>query len=203
MQVLGIAWNEIDAVVFSHPHPDHVGGVTAWRNQTFSFGDFSGDLDQLTIFTPIPMTYPGATTVHSAEPTLISADVATTGVLSFPEVFPVNLFDPKGHEQGVIIEVAGKGLVLITGCGHPTLEKLVSRAEELYDKQVVGVVGGLHYGAASLEDIQPHIQFLEARQPGLVALSPHDSEAAVLDAFRAAFPEAYQFIRVGEAIRFP
>jgi 7,8-dihydropterin-6-yl-methyl-4-(beta-D-ribofuranosyl)aminobenzene 5'-phosphate synthase len=103
----------------------------------------------------------------------------------------------------VIIEVAGKGLVLITGCGHPTLEKLVSRAEELYDKQVVGVVGGLHYGAASLEDIQPHIQFLEARQPGLVALSPHDSEAAVLDAFRAAFPEAYQFIRVGEAIRFP
>lgn len=203
MQALGIAWDEIDAVVFAHPHPDHVGGITAWRNQTFSFGDFSGDLGRITVFTPIPRIYPGVTTVHSADPTLISDDIATTGVISFSEVFPINLFDPKGHEQGLVIEVAGQGLVLITGCGHPTLEKLVSSAEALYDKPVVGVVGGLHYGAASLEEIRPHIHFLEARQPGLVAVSPHDSDPAVLDAFQAAFPEAYQFIRVGEAVQFP
>jgi 7,8-dihydropterin-6-yl-methyl-4-(beta-D-ribofuranosyl)aminobenzene 5'-phosphate synthase len=203
MQALGIKWEDIDAIVVSHPHPDHVGGVTAWRNQTVSFADSAGDLSQAPIFTPIPMEFSGATIVHSAEPTLVSPDIATTGVIPFPEVFPVSLFDPKGHEQGLVVDVADQGLVLITGCGHPTLEELIGRAESLYGMPVAGVVGGLHYGTAGMEDIQPHIQFLESRQPGLVALSPHDSSPEVLEAFHAAFPDAYQFVRVGQAIQFP
>jgi 7,8-dihydropterin-6-yl-methyl-4-(beta-D-ribofuranosyl)aminobenzene 5'-phosphate synthase len=92
---------------------------------------------------------------------------------------------------------------MITGCGHPTMEKLVRRAEELYGEQVVGVVGGLHYEKKSAKDVQPHIQFLEPRQPGLIALSPHDSSPQALAAFQSAFSEVYQFIRVGETIQFP
>jgi len=92
---------------------------------------------------------------------------------------------------------------MITGCGHPTLEKLVTRAEALYGVEVVGVVGGLHYGEAGRKEIQPHIQFLESRHPKLIALSPHDSGPAVIEEFASAFPEAYQYIRVGEAIQFP
>lgn len=203
MQALGIAWDEIDAVVISHPHPDHVGGVNAWQNETVSFGEFAGDLGKLPIFTPIPMLYPGAAITHSAEPTRVSQDMATTGTIPYTEVFPISLFSAKGYEQGLAIDVAGEGLVLITGCGHPTLEKLVIRAEALYGGRVVGVVGGLHYGDASAGEIQSHIQFLEPRQPKLVALSPHDSDPAAIEAFSSAFPEAYQSIRVGEAIRFP
>jgi len=203
MQMLGISWDEIDAIVISHPHPDHVGGVKAWQNKTISFGDFTGDLSNLPIYVPIPMLYSGAKMIHSAEPTLVGRDIGTTGVISFPEVFPVYLFDPKGHEQGLVIHVAGQGLVLITGCGHPTLEKLVTRAEALYGGQVVGVVGGLHYESASMDKVQPHIQFLQARHPKLIALSPHDSGPETLQAFQAAFPDAYQYVRVGETIQFP
>lgn len=203
MQALGIAWDEIDAVVISHPHPDHVGGVNAWQNETVSFGEFAGDLGKLPIFTPIPMLYPGAAITHSAEPTRVSQDMATTGTIPYPEVFPISLFNAKGYEQGLVIDVADEGLVLITGCGHPTLEKLVTRAEALYGKEVVGVVGGLHYGEAGPEEILPHIKFLESRHPNLIALSPHDSGRAVIDEFASAFPETYQYIRVGEAIRFP
>jgi 7,8-dihydropterin-6-yl-methyl-4-(beta-D-ribofuranosyl)aminobenzene 5'-phosphate synthase len=203
MQALGITWEEIDAVMISHPHPDHMGGVKAWQNKTLSLSEFPADRSQMPIYVPIPMGSSGGTVVHSAEPMLISKDMATTGVLSFPEVFPVNLFDPKGHEQGLVINVADKGLVMVTGCGHPTLERLVARAEALYGGEVVGVVGGLHYGAASAEDLQPHIQFLEPRQPKLIALSPHDSNPEVLEAFQSAFTEAYQSIRVGKTIQFP
>ena len=203
LQALDIAWEEIDAIVISHPHPDHVGGVTAWRNKTVSFGDFTGDLGNLKIYTPIPMTLPGTTVLHSAEPTLVSRDIATTGTIPYTEVFPISLFNAKGYEQGLIIRVAGEGLVLITGCGHPTLEKLVTRAEALYGGNVVGVIGGLHYGEASPEEIQPHIKFLEPRQLKLIALSPHDSRPKVIEEFASAFPEAYQYIRVGQAIQFP
>jgi 7,8-dihydropterin-6-yl-methyl-4-(beta-D-ribofuranosyl)aminobenzene 5'-phosphate synthase len=203
MQKLGITWEEIDAVVISHPHPDHMGGVKAWQSKTLSLGDFPADRNQMPIYVPVPMDSSAGTIVYSAEPTLVSKDMATTGVLSFPEVFPVNLFDPKGHEQGLVINVASEGLVLITGCGHPTLERLVDRAEALYGGKVVGVVGGLHYVATSAEDLQPHIQFLESRQPKFIALSPHDSNPEVLAAFQSAFSGAYQFIKVGESIQFP
>jgi 7,8-dihydropterin-6-yl-methyl-4-(beta-D-ribofuranosyl)aminobenzene 5'-phosphate synthase len=149
------------------------------------------------------LTYSGAEIIHSAEPTLIAKDIATTGVISYSEVFPLSLFNPKGYEQGLVIHVAGKGLVMITGCGHPTMEKLVTRAEELYGEQVTGVVGGLHYEKISAQDVQPHIQFLDPRQPKLIALSPHDSSPEALAAFHGAFSEAYRFIKVGEAIQFP
>jgi len=203
LQNLGIAWEEIDAIVISHPHPDHVGGLKAWQNKTISLGDFTGDLSKLPIYTPIPMTYSSGTIIHSAEPTLIGTDIATTGVIPFPEVFPLSLFDPKEHEQALVIDVAGEGLVMITGCGHPSMEKLVARAEALFGGQVVGVVGGLHYEKVSAEDVQPHIQFLAPRQPRLIALSPHDSSPEALKAFQSAFPEAYRSVKVGEVIQFP
>jgi 7,8-dihydropterin-6-yl-methyl-4-(beta-D-ribofuranosyl)aminobenzene 5'-phosphate synthase len=203
MQALGIAWEEIDAIVISHPHPDHVGGVKPWEDRSISFADFTGYLSVMPIYVPTSMKYSSATLVHSEQPTLISKDIATTGVISYAEVYPLSIFNPKGYEQGLVIHVAGQGLVMITGCGHPTMEKLVMRAEELYGEPVVGVVGGLHYEKISAEDAQPHIQFLESRQPKLIALSPHDSSPEALTAFHLAFSEAYQFIKVGEAIQFP
>jgi 7,8-dihydropterin-6-yl-methyl-4-(beta-D-ribofuranosyl)aminobenzene 5'-phosphate synthase len=203
MQTLGISWKEIDSVVISHPHPDHMGGVNAWQDKTISLGGSSDDLSQMSLYVPSSITYPGGTPVLSSEPTLIGKDIGTTGAISYTEVFPISLFTPKGYEQALVIHVAGQGLVMITGCGHPGMERLVSRAEALYGEQVVGVVGGLHYEKVSMDEAQPHIQFLEPRQPKLVALSPHDSSPEALEAFQSAFGEAYRFIRVGEAIQFP
>jgi len=203
MQKLGIGWDEIDRVVISHPHPDHVGGVDAWREHTVSMGDFElpGDLGERLIFVPAPVRFKNA--IHATAPTLPAPDVATTGVISYPEIFPISLFEPKGMEQALVVHVKREGLVLISGCGHPTLERLVERAESLYGQPVIGVIGGLHYGEASLEDVQPHIQFLRARQPKLIALSPHDSSLQVIAAFKKTFPGAYQAISVGKTIQYP
>jgi 7,8-dihydropterin-6-yl-methyl-4-(beta-D-ribofuranosyl)aminobenzene 5'-phosphate synthase len=99
--------------------------------------------------------------------------------------------------------VAEEGLVLITGCGHPTMERLVERAETLYGQAVIGIVGGLHYEKATTEEVQPHIEYLQPRRLRLVALSPHDSSPDALEAFRSAFPQAYQELRVGTVIEFP
>jgi 7,8-dihydropterin-6-yl-methyl-4-(beta-D-ribofuranosyl)aminobenzene 5'-phosphate synthase len=203
MQALGISWKEIDAVVISHPHPDHMGGVRAWQNKTISLGGSLDGLRQMSLYVPSSMAYSGGTRVLSSDPTLVEKDIATTGIISYPEVLPISLFTPKGYEQALVLYVAGQGLVMITGCGHPGMERLVSRAETLYGEQVVGVVGGLHHEKAGTDEVQPHIQFLEPRQPKLIALSPHDSSPEALGAFQSAFPEAYQFSRVGETIQFP
>lgn len=201
MQKLGISWDEVYRVVITHLHPDHVGGLGAWRQDTIALGDLPGVFDERLVFVPAPVADKGA--VHATIPTLPAPDVATTGVISFLETWPMTLFALKGGEQALVVHVAGHGLVLITGCGHPGLERLVERAESLYGERVVGVVGGLHYGMATAEELQPQIRFLESRAPELVALSPHDSAPPALDAFAAAFPDAYHTLTVGEVVRFP
>jgi hypothetical protein len=41
---------------------------------------------------------------------------------------------------------------------------------------------------------------VQALNPQLVAVSPHDSSPDALQAFRAAFPAVYQDIKVGQPI---
>ena len=203
MRKLGISWDEIDRIVISHPHPDHVGGVDAWREHTVSIDEFElpGDLGERLIFVPAPVSFKNA--IHATVPTLPAPDVATTGVISYLEVFPISLFEPKGMEQALVVHVKGEGLVLISGCGHPTLERMVERAESLYGQPVIGMVGGLHYENINPEELQTHIQFLQPRQPKLIALSPHDSSPQAIAAFKESFPGAYQAISVGKTIQYP
>jgi 7,8-dihydropterin-6-yl-methyl-4-(beta-D-ribofuranosyl)aminobenzene 5'-phosphate synthase len=201
MQNLGIDWEEIDRIVISHPHPDHVGGMAAWRQHTVSFGELPGGIGERMVFVPSDMAFQGA--IHATIPTLPSSDVATTGVISYPEVFPLSLFNPRGEEQALVVNVGGEGLVLITGCGHPTIEKLIARAEDLYNLPVIGIVGGLHYEGFTFDDVQPHIQFLASRDLKLVAVSPHDSSPEAHQAFRSTFGSRYQLLQVGESILFP
>lgn len=115
--------------------------------------------------------------------------------------------------------------MLVIGCGHPGLPRIVERAKRLFDEPLYGVVGGLHYpvtGARTVvlglplqsilgtdqwpwrtlgkQDVPADIAYLQRRSPRLVALSPHDSCDWSLQAFHGAFGEAYQDVQVGKEI---
>ena len=118
------------------------------------------------------------------------------------------------------VNVSGKGIVLILGCGHQTLPRVLERAEALFDQPIYGLVGGLHYAVTtakgigykymgngrvpwkpySMEDISYNINMLKIRDPKLVGVSPHDSCDDVIAEFRNAFGEAYRSIEVGKKI---
>ncbi len=201
MQQLGIKTDNIAAVVISHKHPDHTGGAQAWNNNTLSFGRQQVDLRQRPLYVPELMSYPGSTPVVATSPARISAGIATMGTLPFTEPFPITLQRGQGDEQSLAVNVQGAGIVVITGCGHPGLEKIVRRAQALFNEPVVGMIGGLHYTDANASSLASHIQFLQTLHPRWVALSPHDSGTAALDAFRQAFPGTYREIKVGQPIR--
>ena len=219
MQALGIGLDDFDAIVISHNHADHVGGMGWARHRTFSLGTEQVDLPIQRVFTPVPMTYPGLTPVHAKDPTAIAEGVATTGTI------PRQLFIGWVEEQALVVNVAGRGLVMIVGCGHQTVPKLVSRTQAVFSEPLYGLVGGLHYpvpkGRAVVlglplqkriasgsgpfspvtpEEISANIDMLRHLNLGVVGLSGHDSSDEVIEQFRATFGSAYRDVRVGERI---
>lgn len=201
MTRLGIQPADAETIVISHNHPDHTGGWRWWRAHTFALGNQQGDLMGKTLYVPTALTYPGLTPIVADQPRKIAEGVATLGAIPYAEVWQLALFQARNVEQALAVNVAGEGIVIITGCGHQSLPKLITRTQALFAEPIVGIVGGLHYENADAQALQPDIQRLQALQPKLVALSPHDSEAPARQVFRTAFAAVYQDVVVGQPIR--
>lgn len=197
MRQLGIALDQIDTIFISHKHADQLGGMTWYKENTFSLANRQLDLKGKQLYVPEPMSYPGLEPVLVHNPKKIADSVATTGTLSFEGSIPIG---DLPAEQSLAVNVEGIGIVLITGCGHPTLRNIVRRAEAAFEQPVAGVIGGLHYTDPEARDALPNVEFLSARHPVVVGLSPHDSSAAAIRAFQDAFPDAYREIAVGQPI---
>ena len=74
------------------------------------------------------------------EPRVLKPGIASIGVI------PRYLFlAGYTEEQSLAINVQGKGIVLIIGCGHQTIERIVERARMIFHEPTYAVIGGLHF----------------------------------------------------------
>jgi metal-dependent hydrolase (beta-lactamase superfamily II) len=219
MRALGVTIDSIDTIFISHNHFDHVGGKQRQKDQTFSIGLEQVSLPDLRAFVPIPMTYPGLSPTHSAEPTQIGNGVASTGTI------PRQLVFGWIDEQALVVHVAGHGTVLIVGCGHQTIPKLLERYDQVFTEPLYGIVGGLHFpvpegrlkvlgmnaqrilasgdgmfAPITMDEVKADLAALRARKLGLIGVGGHDSSDEVIAMFSEAFGDAYRHIRVGERI---
>jgi 7,8-dihydropterin-6-yl-methyl-4-(beta-D-ribofuranosyl)aminobenzene 5'-phosphate synthase len=204
MASLGIALHDIDVLIISHRHPDHVGGWKWWKEKTFSpDGVSQPELGDLPIYAPEKISYPGSSPEFVTGPKQLAEGVATTGGFAFAEPFPLWRFNPEDSEQSLAVNVAGKGVVLIVGCGHMGLHRLLRRAKTVFSDPIIGVIGGLHYMRKKEDELKGEIDSLKACKPLLVALSPHDSFPEAVHTFEDAFSATYRPVKVGEPIVFP
>jgi 7,8-dihydropterin-6-yl-methyl-4-(beta-D-ribofuranosyl)aminobenzene 5'-phosphate synthase len=204
MEKLGVNFDQVDVIVFSHTHVDHTGGQY-WRSKgTFGIGgDTQVSLGARPVYLPEPLAYPGSTPVLSKSPRKIAEGVATTGAIPYVSPFPAWLAVLQGVEQALVVNVKDRGIVIITGCGHMGLDSLLAHAQAEFDAPVVGFIGGLHEGNANAQALEPGIQLLNSIQPEIVAVSPHDSSPSVLAVFKQAFQAVYQPIEVGSLMQIP
>jgi 7,8-dihydropterin-6-yl-methyl-4-(beta-D-ribofuranosyl)aminobenzene 5'-phosphate synthase len=220
MARLGVDPSEIDFVVLSHPHGDHIGGFkNQFTHQAIvrrKNDPLAGKLVYATV--PLKLTQGRSTVVQA--PRVLAPGVATTGPL------PRALF-LMGYvqEQALAIQVGEKGLVLVVGCGHPGVEALVERAEHVFATPVYGVIGGLHFpvtddrariGPFKMQQLlgSPNppwrpidkqavsrtIGYLKARGIQYLAPSAHDTCDWSLHAFAEAFGKEYHTLKVGERL---
>lgn len=73
-------------------------------------------------------------------------------------------------DQALLLEVAGKGLVVLTGCGHSGIINIVRYAKKLTGiDRLYAVIGGFHLTGGLFEPIIPQtIDALTAEQPKVV-----------------------------------
>jgi 7,8-dihydropterin-6-yl-methyl-4-(beta-D-ribofuranosyl)aminobenzene 5'-phosphate synthase len=74
-------------------------------------------------------------------------------------------------DQALVIHVKGKGLVVISGCGHAGIVNMVAYARALTGvNRVMAVMGGFHLGPAIFHDrIGPVVDMLLEFDPAVVA----------------------------------
>jgi 7,8-dihydropterin-6-yl-methyl-4-(beta-D-ribofuranosyl)aminobenzene 5'-phosphate synthase len=217
METLGLSPADVDAVFISHCHLDHVGGIEEMRRRTFSLSARPVDLTGKTAYVPTAMTHPSATVDVITGPRRLAEGVASTG----PLARAIWLMGPVA-EQALLVNVEGKGVVMIVGCGHPLLSRLVTRAQTVTGRPLYGVVGGLHFpvtgsrvgkggqnilGNGKLpwqrirrSEAADAAGLLAELDVGLVALSGHDSCDWSIGAFEKALGGRCHTVRVGEKI---
>ena len=136
---LGVALDRAECVVISHLHPDHMGGMAAYRQKTVRIPHELAALRGKTCYLPDAAAVPDFRGEYVEGPRLLAAGIATTGPLARGM-----FFHGLCEEQVLVARLRDRGLVVITGCGHPTVEVILAMVRRLSDGPMYALAGGLH-----------------------------------------------------------
>lgn len=154
MARFGIPPRAVEAVVLSHAHWDHTGGLAELLDANggvtvYMLKSFPRKIREAA-------RRAGARLVEISGPENILPGVKTTGEMS-SGVGPA--------EQSLIIETKSGALVL-TGCAHPGVAGIAERAVELTAGTILAVVGGYHLhraGDREVREVAARLQELGVR----------------------------------------
>lgn len=170
----------IEVVILSHAHGDHAGGLVGLLSANPR------------VCVCLPASFParikdlvrgyGATVAEVRDPQRICANVYTTGVLG-----------RRIKEQTLVLRTR-QGLVILTGCAHPGVGRIVAMSHRLHREDIELVMGGFHLEWAMSRKVRQIIAGF--RKCGVRCVAPtHCSGEKAREQFREAYGP--QFIEVG------
>jgi 7,8-dihydropterin-6-yl-methyl-4-(beta-D-ribofuranosyl)aminobenzene 5'-phosphate synthase len=185
MAGLQVGPGSIDTVVLSHVHPDHTGGLVGLLTRNPAVA--------VHLPKPFPATLKevvrgyGAAVIEVDEPQELCENVYTTG--------------PMGRrikEQAVIVRT-DRGLIVLTGCAHPGVAKMLDSVRSLHEEGILLVMGGFHLEWAFKRKIEKTIDLFEHH--GVRHVAPtHCSGDKARQLFQRRFGRHYVEVGVGKTV---
>ncbi len=223
VKVSGVDLKKLDFAVISHRHGDHTGGMNYLLTvnpqvKIFApkegFGVFGASLpgtfyrqdaslpDDMRYYNGKPpqmMTF--GTPWPSANFVLIDAVTEAAPGISVIATVSQTPGTLELRELSLAIETP-KGLILVVGCSHPGIERIVE-ASMVIDKHVYAIVGGLHLVTTPDSEITRIVTALHDKwKVDRVALGHCTGEPAFA-AFQRAFGVHYNYAGLGSVIELP
>lgn len=226
-KILGVDLSDLDAIVVSHGHYDHTGGLLEVLKMN----------DKLL---PV-IAHPNAFKPKFASKPKIryignpfrESEVESKGGILVKAKNPVTLFDglmttgeivrrtpyekPKGFwtiseeryvkdevldDQAVIADLRDKGLVVVTGCAHSGIINTILHSREITGvKKVHAVLGGFHLVDADENKMNQTIESLREFDVSLL-MPGHCTGYKAVNKLMNAFGEKCRSLRAGEILEF-
>jgi len=169
LQRLGIDPDSIDAVVLSHIHGDHTGGLD----------DFLAQNSKVTVY--LPRSFPAAF-VRGVERHGARVEIVSGPQRLFANLYSTGEMNNSTREQALIVDTRA-GLVVITGCAHPYVVDMARTARDYRGKDIHLLMGGFHLLGRGAEQNRATIAAL--RQLGVRKVAPsHCTGDAAVALFR-------------------
>jgi 7,8-dihydropterin-6-yl-methyl-4-(beta-D-ribofuranosyl)aminobenzene 5'-phosphate synthase len=178
----------VEAIVLSHIHGDHTGGLD----------DFLARHSRLTVY--LPRSFPAA---FRDAVERRGARVETVGGARhlFASFHSTGELGDGTKEQALIVETAA-GLVVITGCAHPDIVEIARAARATLGKDIHLLMGGFHLLGRGADRNRATIAAL--RRLGVRKVAPsHCTGDEAIALFREAWKDDFIDGGVGAVIELP
>ncbi len=186
-KVLGIHLEDVDVVVLSHGHYDHTGGLMAalkqMNRQVTVVGHPMLFDPKLKImphlrhigapFRQCDIEAAGGVPILSTSPVKVSEGIVATGEVPRKTNFESvkgfwTISDKKFAEdimiddQSLVIDVEGKGLIVVSGCAHSGIINTINYAKKITgNNRVYWALGGFHLMGADNKRIEETVNELK------------------------------------------
>jgi 7,8-dihydropterin-6-yl-methyl-4-(beta-D-ribofuranosyl)aminobenzene 5'-phosphate synthase len=231
---LGVPMGEIEAIVLSHSHGDHMGGFrdlvrmigkpgielvvhpAAFRTPRYVKFDGGKSKSQHPPFTREMTEEAGAKVVATKEPLpMLGGDVLFLGEIPRRMPFETGLPNAYYEERGVekkdmidddtslVMNLKGKGLIILSGCAHSGIINTANRAREVTGIDAIHVImGGFHINHAPSDPLVTQtVEALRKFAPRYI-VPTHCTGRKSIQEIEAAMPESFLLNMSGTRLTF-
>ncbi len=187
LKIMGVEPGSIESAMISHQHPDH-------RNGIYKLFPLNRSMQVHFLDVFYEKAYGEALAVG------MNPHRETGEYELIPGAYSTGMIPGDPPEQSLAIETS-KGLVLLVGCSHPGITKIVATVQRQRRVDSIRLLlGGLHMFQQSAEEIRPQIERL--KQLNIERVMPaHCSGDLAKQMFREAYGENFEPLGAGKVLR--
>ncbi len=185
MDKLNYDLNQVDQIVISHDHHDHVGGLKTVLEKVNNIPVYLPDGADRQLGSLV--TKAGGKPEAHVEAKKMAKNVWLSGTMG-----------NQIREQCLVINHE-KGLVVITGCSHPGIVDMLDSIKNQFGKEIYAVMGGFHlmqHSKKRIDQIIADFELLGIKNCGCT----HCTGDRQIEWFREAYGERFMEMGVGRKV---